>query len=522
VTAAPTHPGPLEALVRARLARFDATHASRRLWDGDVTFWKEDPSTPEVRDRLGWLRVGATMAPHLPVLRALAESARGAFERILLCGMGGSSLAPEVLWRSFGARPGFPRFDLLDSTDPRAVQAATEASPLDRTLVLVASKSGGTLETDAMLRHFWERMPHGDHFVAITDPGTGLARLATERRFRHVFLNPPDIGGRYSALSLFGLVPAALAGIDVGALLERGARMAAACGPEVPVESHPGLLLGAVLGEAALQGRDKLTLVLDPEIGCFGAWVEQLVAESTGKEGRGILPVVDEPLGDPEVYGEDRIFVSLERAGRPPAWEDRLAALAAAGHPIVRSTYEEPLDLGAEFFRWEFATAVAGAVLGINPFDQPNVAESKRNTQQVLAGAEPLAPASSPEAAAELLRAVRTGDYLAILAYLPPTAQHDARLAAVRRRLRDRLRVATTVGYGPRYLHSTGQLHKGGPPRGRFLLVTSRPERDVPIPGGQHGFATVQAAQAEGDLRALHARGLPVVRLEDLDALEQL
>lgn len=517
-----SHLGPLEAQVRARLAAFDAARTSRRIWDGDVTVWKEDPSTAEVRDRLGWLRVSETMAPQLPALRALAESARGAFDRIVLCGMGGSSLAPEVLWRSFGARPGFPRFDLLDSTDPRTVEAVTAAAPLDRTLVIVASKSGGTLETDSMLRHFWERMPFGDHYVAITDPGTSLARLGTDRLFRHVFLNPPDIGGRYSALSLFGLVPAALCGVDVGALLERGARMAAACGPEVPAARHPGLWLGAVLGEAARSGRDKLTLVLGAELASFGAWVEQLVAESTGKEGRGILPVVCEPLGDPGVYGGDRVFATLERDGEPPAWEERLSALAAAGHPVVRSTCAGALDLGAEFFRWEFATAVAGAVLGIHPFDQPNVAESKRNTQEVLARGEPLTPASTVDAAMALLGGVRPGDYLAILAYLPATPDHDRRLAAVRERLRDRLRVATTVGYGPRYLHSTGQLHKGGPPRGRFLLVTATPVRDVPIPGSQHGFAAVQAAQAEGDLRALRARGLPVVRLEGLESLEQL
>jgi hypothetical protein len=401
------------------------------------------------------------------------------------------------------------------------VAAVAPEGRTDDALFVVSSKSGTTLETDCLMRHFWARSGRGAQFVAVTDPGTPLGSLAAERGFRRVFVNPADIGGRYSALSLFGLVPAALAGVAVGRLLERGRAMARACGSEVPVAEHPGAWLGAVLGEAALHGRDKLTFVLPPDVAGFGLWVEQLVAESTGKEGRGILPVVGEPLGDAAVYGDDRLFVHLGRRGHGDADVDRrLAALAGAGHPVVRFEIESLDDLGGEFYRWEFATAVAGAILRINAFDQPNVAESKTNTLAVLAGGAAPAPAASAAEVQALLGGVRPGDYVALLAYLPPTAEHERRLDALRVRLRDRLRVATTGGFGPRYLHSTGQLHKGGPPTGHFVIVGETPELDVPIPGQSWGFARLEMAQAEGDRRALQARGRPCLRVADLDGLE--
>ena len=529
--APPRHSVELRAFdqsVARRLVELERADVPKRIWGRDPTVWKPDPHTPEISDRLGWLNVGEMMAPQVKSLTTFADEIRREFDRVVLCGMGGSSLAPEVLWRTFGRRTGYPALAVLDSTDPRAVTAALPGGDLERTLFLVSSKSGTTQETDCLYRYFWERAGgRGVQFVAITDPDTPLARLATERGFRRAFLNPKDIGGRYSALSYFGLVPAALIGIDVGQLLHRAHRMAEACAAWVPARQNPAAWLGAVLAEAALAGRNKATFVLSPGIGSFGLWVEQLIAESTGKEGKGLLPVAEEPLGPPEVYGRDRLFVVLTLAGEQgadDATEPRLGALMAAGHPVVRLALEDRYDLGQEFFRWEFATAVAGAILGINAFDQPNVAESKQNTKDVLAGKQPPAPPAPPATAPELerfLAAVRPGDYLALMAYLPPTPQNDRRLEAVRARLRDRLKVATTLGYGPRFLHSTGQLHKGGLPVGHFLQITERPDRDVAIPGMPYTFGQLEAAQAEGDLRALRGRGRPAVRIDGLALLER-
>jgi len=524
--APPRHSAELRAFDQAvarRLAELEDGDVPKRIWGRDPTVWKADPATPEISDRLGWLNVGEMMAQQVKPLDAFAEQTRREFDRVVLCGMGGSSLAPEVLWRTFGRKPGYPALAVLDSTDPRAVVAALGGEDITRSLFLVSSKSGTTQETDCLYRHFWEKTRgRGAQFVAITDPDTPLARLAGERGFRRTFLNPTDIGGRYSALSYFGLVPAALIGIDAGQLLHRAHRMAEACAAWVPARQNPAAWLGAILAEAALAGRNKTTFVLSRGIGSFGLWVEQLIAESTGKEGKGILPVAEEPLGPPEVYGRDRVFVSLTLTGEEDdATEAGLHALMAAGHPVVRLSLEDRYDLGQEFFRWEFATAVAGAILQINAFDQPNVAESKQNTKAVLAGHQ---PPTAPVTATELdrfLAAVRPGDYLAFMAYLPPTPQNDRRLAAARGKLRDRLKVATTLGYGPRFLHSTGQLHKGGPPIGHFLQITERPDQDVPVPGMPYAFGQLEAAQAEGDLRALRARGRPAVRIDGLGLLER-
>ena len=475
----------IDAAIAVRLDAMDEARIPRRIWSRDPTVWKSDPGTPEIRDRLGWLTVGDAMARQVEDLAAFADEARKAFSRVILCGMGGSSLAPEVLRRTFGTAHGYPPLLVLDSTDPEAVRQAGESGDIAKTLFLISSKSGTTQESDSFFRHFWDATgARGSQFVAITDPGTPLEALAGQRRFRRTFLNPPDIGGRYSALSYFGLVPASLLGVDLKTLLHRAHRMAEACSADVPALRNPAAWLGAILGEGARAGRDKLTFVLSPGIASFGSWAEQLIAESTGKEGKGILPVVDEPLGAPGVYGDDRVFVSMVLDGEADAEvESRLTALESAGHPVVHVRLEDRYDLGQEFFRWEFATAVAGAVLEINPFDQPNVAESKANTKAVLATHSPPSAAASAAELDAFLSAVEPAHYLAIMAYLPPTAENDARLASIRSRLRDRLRVATTLGYGPRFLHSTGQLHKGGPPVGHFLQVTESAKADLPIPG---------------------------------------
>ena len=516
--------GAFDTAVAQRLAQLEDAHMPRRIWDRDPTVWKDDPGTREIADRLGWLTVAGAMLDETATLAAFAAEIRASCDRVVLCGMGGSSLAPEVLRRTFGSARGHPSLVVLDSTDPQAVPAAA-AGDLARTLFLISSKSGTTLETDCFFHYFWElARGRGDQFVAITDPETPLARLAQERRFRRAFLNPPDIGGRYSALSYFGLVPAALLGIDVRRLLQRAQRMAEACAREVPAVDSPAARLGAILAAAALDGRDKLTFVLSPGIASLGLWAEQLIAESTGKEGKGILPVVGEPLGAPDIYGRDRVFVALTLAGEEDrAVATRLAAVEGAGHPLVRLTLADPYDVGQEFFRWEFATAVASAILRINPFDQPNVAETKANTTAALASRVAPAP-PVPSSAAELrafLAAIRPGDYLALMAYLPPTAEYDRRLEAIRLRLRDRLKVATTLGYGPRLLHSTGQLHKGGPPGGHFLQITEAAREDVAIPGKPFTFGALEAAQAAADLRALRARGRPALRVEGLELLER-
>ena len=510
--------GSLASAVEAQLASGLESRIAGRIWAGDFTLWAKDPATPEIRDRLGWLRVADAMQAQVASLAAFAADARPHFDRTVLLGMGGSSLAPEVFWRTAGAAAGFPSLHVLDSTDPRAVARVT-AGNLGRTLFLVASKSGSTLETDALFKYFWDRKPDGAHFVAITDPNTSLVQLATERHFRRVFENPADIGGRYSALSYFGLVPAALLGMDVATLLAGGVAMAHACREDAA--TNPGLRLGAALGAAAGRGRDKLTFLFAPEIESLGLWLEQLVAESTGKNGTGIVPIAGEALGAPVSYGDDRVFVVLDGPTTSAASAVHRAALQAAGHPVLHGRIASPLDLGAEFFRWEFATAVAGAVLGIHPFDQPNVAESKRNTLEILATRPAPTPAATRDDLAAFAGAVQPGDYVALLAYLPATPEHDARLAGLQARLRDRWRVAVSRGFGPRYLHSTGQLHKGGPARGHFLLITSPLEADVPIPGGV-SFGTLESAQAEGDLRALRARGRPALRVEDLAHLDAL
>jgi transaldolase/glucose-6-phosphate isomerase len=539
--------GGLAGAVERALRAWDQAGHVKRLWAGDASLW-----TGRDEDRwLGWLGIVEAQRRDLARLRRVGEDARaGGFAHALLLGMGGSSLCPEVLARIFGAAPGHPALHVLDSTDPAQVRAVEGRVDLARTLVVVSSKSGTTLEPDALARHFLERVraavgpaEGARRFVAITDPGSALARTAERQGFRAVYLGLPSIGGRYSALSDFGLVPAALLGLDVGRLLGRAAAMARACGPAGPAAENPGVALGVALGVAAGHGRDKVTLVASPGLAAFGAWLEQLLAESTGKEGRGLVPVDGEPPGPPAAYGADRVFAYLRLASAPdPGQDAAVAALEAAGHPVARIDVADAYGLGEEFFRWEVATAAAGAVLGLNPFDQPDVEASKVATRELTAAYErtgalpaeaPLLEAGGLRAFADaanaaalrpgpgglpgLLRAhlarVRPGDYVALLAYLEMSEAHAAALQAMRVRLRDRLRVATCVGFGPRFLHSTGQAYKGGPNTGVFLQVTCEDAADLPVPGQRYTFGVIKAAQARGDLAVLAERGRRALRV---------
>jgi transaldolase/glucose-6-phosphate isomerase len=519
--AAPRGPEALHALeptVGARLRICARRHTPRRLWGRDPRVWKED--APDIARALGWLTVGEHMAQRVPELERFAAGLRAEFDTAVLCGMGGSGLAARVLAQCIGHASGYPALHVLDSTDARALRSADELE-LERTLFVIASKSGTTQETWCLFRHFWERAGHnGAQFIAITDPGSALADLARARGFRALFLNPPDIGGRFSALSYFGLVPAALQGIDIRELLHRAHRMSERCSALVPPEHSPAAWLGAVLGEAARAGRDKLTVVTSPELRPLGAWVEHLVAESTGKEGRGIVPVVGEALGAPASYGDDRLFAVLTLAEESAKLRGPMEALAAARHPVVWFELDDTYDLGAEFFRWEMAVAMAGIVLRVNPFDQPNVAESKRNAREVLAGCRRVHSQLADHATVQrFLARIPPGHYLAVQAYVQPCARNDAALAALQARWRDRSRVAVTVGYGPRFLHSTGQLHKGGPPIGHFIQIVERATEDVPIPGEAYGFEDLKHAQADGDLDALARCGRPVLRVAGFEDL---
>jgi glucose-6-phosphate isomerase len=499
----------------------------QRIWSKDGSAWTDDPAAQRfIPTALGWLDVVEQMAGRVEELEALAAEVRQAgFTNVFLLGMGGSSLCPEVLRQTFGSKPGYPTLTVLDTTHPDAIRAAERRADPARTLFLVSSKSGGTTETLSLFRYFFGRVQAlkgeraGESFIALTDPGTRLEKLAAERRFRRVIATPPDVGGRYSALTDFGLVPAALIGLELRELLTSARAMVHECRNETP-DDNPGLALGRFLGTHALQGRDKVTLLMPPAIASFGLWVEQLLAESTGKEGKGLIPIASEPLGPPSVYGDDRVFVYLwVDAGPDQPIDDEAGALEAAGRPTCELELRDRLDLGAEFFRWEFATAVAGALLRINAFDQPNVQESKDNTDAVLAdyarsGSLPTAESASDDAVAALLRRATAGDYVAIMAYLPPSAETGAALRGIRTSIRDGLRVATTVGYGPRFLHSTGQLHKGGPNSGLFIQIVADPEEGLEIPGEPYTFATLIRAQALGDLRSLAAHGRRAIRVD--------
>ena len=522
--------GTYQSAVDTALAQMAEQKIMARIWAHDHTVWKPDPT--EITNRLGWLHIAEAMLGNVPQLEELAEAVRAdGYTHVLLLGMGGSSLAPEVFRITFGVREGYLDLAVLDSTDPGAVLAHAERLDLPRTLFIVATKSGGTVETLSFFKFFYNRMAEavgvdhaGEHFVAITDPGTKLVDLAARYNFRATFLNDPNIGGRYSALSFFGLVPAVLIGTDVQLLLERALETHAGCASCLAEKENQGAWLGSIMGVLANEGRDKLTLVTSPSIASFGNWVEQLIAESTGKEGRGILPVVGEPLGAPEVYGDDRLFVGLELAG-DELDDSALAALEDAGHPVVRLYLRDRYDLGGQMFLWEVATAVAGYHLGINPFDQPNVESAKVLARKMVAAYTEkgalLRGESAPltaEAVREFLAQAKPGDYVTLQAYVTPGTETDVALQVLRIRLRDRLKLATTSGYGPRFLHSTGQLHKGDAGNGLFIQFTADDPRDADIPdeaGSSESsitFGVLKEAQAQGDQRALLDAGRRVIR----------
>ena len=532
----------LDDAVASRLAGWTDDRVAERLWAKDGSLWAASGKPAEdVAAWLGWLDLPDVMSGRAAELEHLARDVReDGYRRAAVLGMGGSSLAPELFSRVFGrtAQDGL-ELRILDSTHPDAVRGFRSWASEQRTLFIVSSKSGSTTEPNAYQAAMSEIAPALD-FVAITDPGTQLAELARAQEFRAIVEAPPDVGGRYSALTVFGLLPAALVGVDIAGLLERARRMADACrAPDAA--ANPGLALGAELGEAALAGRDKLTLLASSRLAAFGDWAEQLIAESTGKAGIGIVPVVGELPADAAGYGEDRSFVVLTLSGETDPSLERLAVeLEEAGHPVRHIELADPLDIGAEFVRWEVATAAAGIVLGIDPFDQPNVQESKDATKalleayrsrgalpqpmpivsdpQIAVSADPRVlgdtPVSVDGAVTQLISLAQGGrDYVAILAYLPPDPDVASRLEAIRTRIRDATGAATTLGFGPRFLHSTGQLHKGGPDTGVFLQLTAEPSKDLPIPGWEESFATLIAAQALGDLASLQKRGRRSLRL---------
>ena len=507
----------------AALADLERLDLVARIWARDHTAWKPGPT--EIADRLGWLDVAHAMRANVPDLQAFAEEARSdGIRHVVLLGMGGSSLGPEVVRQTFGSAPGFPELIVLDSTVPEAVLAVTSEIDPAATLFSLSSKSGTTTEPLALYAHFRALVESavglkdaGRRFFAITDAGTPLEAMARERGFRRAFLNPADIGGRYSVLSYFGMAPSALTGMSVATLLDRACDMMDACAPSVPVRQNPAALLGAAMAGHVMQGRDKLTLIASPSMAAFGLWAEQLIAESLGKEGRGMVPVAGEPLLDPVHYGDDRLFVHLRLEDDDNSAEDAaLAEFESAGRPVVRLQLRDRYDLGAEFFRWELATAIAGAILGIHPFDQPNVQQAKDQTLLVLSESNSLGrlpDVEAPGSLADLLSTAGQGDYLSIMAYVRQTPESDSALNALRRSVAERYCIATTLGYGPRYLHSTGQVHKGGPDTGLYLLLTAEPAEDVPVPGESFTFGTLAEAQALGDLRALQALGRRVARI---------
>ncbi len=532
-------------------------HKMQRLWQRDASLWTGDDEA----NWLGWLDIVEEQIAHPVELRNLAKEVWSAgFKDILLLGMGGSSLCPEVLRMTFGKIAGYPDLHVLDSTDPAQVKAFENKVDIARTLFIVSSKSGTTLEPNIFKQYFFERTKQavgedkaGSHFMAITDPGSKMQQVAEADRFRHIFFGRPSIGGRYSALSHFGMAPAAAIGVDIKKFLDRAQEMVRACGPSTTVEENPGAALGIILGAAARSGRDKVTIITSPDIADLGAWLEQLLAESTGKVGKGIVPVDREELAGPEVYGNDRVFAYIHTKHATDVRQDaKVAALEQAGHAVLRISMGDVYDLGAEFFRWEIATAVAGSIIGINAFNQPDVEASKVATRNLTSAYEKTGslPAEQPivenegiklftdeKNAAELARAagadmslaaylkahlsrIGAGDYFAVLGFIQMNAEHERKLQAIRHAVRDRKHVATCLGFGPRFLHSTGQAYKGGPNTGVFLQVTCDDPLELPVPQQKYTFGVVKAAQARGDFQVLAERGRRALRvhLHDVDA----
>lgn len=537
--------GTLQGPAAAAVEQVQDKQIVPRIWRHDFTVWSPDPD--EIVNRLGWLTTAEVMLDNLHRLQALTEGVRAdGYDEMVLLGMGGSSLAAQVLAQTFGVREGYLAFHLHDTTDPAALLSLDSELDLSRTLFVVATKSGGTVETLSFFKYFYNRVVEqqgvdraGPHFLAITDPGSPLVELARQHDFRATLLNDPNIGGRYSALSYFGLAPAALIGTELEPILERARAAACASDSCVNAPDNPAVVLGCAMGEAAKAGRDKLTLICSPAISSFGNWAEQLLAESTGKQGTGILPVVGETLGPPELYGEDRLFVQLNLDGEQSG-DEQLRKLTAAGHPLMTIRVHDLHDLGGQFFLWEMATAIAGQRLGIQPFNQPNVEAAKQQAREMVKqytregaleredpslradGIELYGPTQAgdlPQALDEFLASAQPGAYLALQAYLQPSEQTGQQLEQLRQALRQRTRLATTLGYGPRYLHSTGQLHKGDAGKGLFIQLTAEDQQDVAIPdrAGESAssitFGVLKAAQAMGDRRALEQAGRAVLRV---------
>ncbi len=536
--------------VQAALKDLASHHTNVRIWEHDGALWKEHPQiVAKIKNRLGWLDVPKTI--DIDRLVALQTTPVDA-DHVVLLGMGGSSLAPEVMYRTFGAAQGRPTLLMLDSTDPANIKHVEDSIDLDRTIFVVSSKSGGTIETWSFYKYFYDKTGgKGSQFIAITDEGSQLQTEAEEKSFRDVFLNPADIGGRYSALSYFGLVPAALIGVDIKRLWASAERMMAACGSSINATDHPGMWLGAIMGALAADGHDKVTIHTSPSIASFGSWVEQLIAESTGKEGKGLVPVVGATIGKPHDYSTDRLFIYLRVEGDDNDETDAgFIGLQQAGQPCVTLKLDDTYAVGGEFFRWEFATAVVGKILNINPFDEPNVTESKNNTSRLLdyykenghlPETKPLIIAENTALYADekmakmlydlctqhqyehntmsgliaaQLNATQAGDYFALLAYLPATDEVNAKLDDIQRRLRHVTRRAVTLGFGPRFLHSTGQLHKGGANNGVFIQFTHKSDVDISIPEAPYTFGVLEAAQAAGDLEALQSKNRRALRLQ--------
>jgi len=544
-----TLPQALAAAAKAETAAWETGGKMQRLWQRDATLW----TGSDEANWLGWLDIVDEQIAQFDQLQKIAKEVqlRG-FQHVLLLGMGGSSLCPEVLRMTFGRQTHFPNLHVLDSTDPAQVKAFEHQIDIAKTLFIVSSKSGSTLEPNIFKQYFFERTKQvvgvtkaGSHFIAITDPGSKMQQVAEGDRFLHVFFGHPSIGGRYSALSNFGMVPAAVIGLDTKRFLEHAAEMAKSCGASVAVAENPGAMLGIILGTAANAGRDKLTLITSPGISDLGAWLEQLIAESTGKVGKGIIPVDREHLGAPELYGNDRVFVYVRLESGADADQDaKVAAIEKAGHPVVRIAMSDIYELGAEFFRWEIATAVAGSILGINPFNQPDVEASKVATRNLTSeyektgslpaeksifedagvklftdpkNATDLAKVVGEQSLAGYLKAhlarIKTGDYFAVLGYIQMNDEHEQALQETRHAVRNKKRVATCLGFGPRFLHSTGQAYKGGPNSGVFLQVTCDDPVNLPVPGQKYTFGTVKAAQARGDFQVLAERGRRALRV---------
>ncbi len=544
VDAQELHLGQYKGDVENRMYKLENADFGQRLWRKDPSLWKQDSEVQKmICNSMGWLHVAEKMVEHVPQLQEFAtQMAETGFRHVVHMGMGGSSLAPLVFQESLPTGKHGLTLTVLDTTDPATILKVEREIPLKDTLFVVATKSGTTAEPLAFGDYFYDKVRSlkggraGENFVAITDPGSPLVDIAMQRNFRHIFLNFEDIGGRYSALSYFGLLPAALKGIDVGELLERTLRMARACASAVPLPENPGLALGTSIGELATLGLDKLTFLASEGLSTLGLWLEQLLAESTGKEGKGVLPVAGEPVGEPSTYGNDRIFVYLKLDDRKEeSLEEMVLKLTSAGRPVITIRLKDLLDLGQEFLRWEIATATTGSILGINPFDQPNVQESKDNTNRLLKEVEKAGKLPQAEPAlvdgplqlfanenasdaknlfSKLFSGAQPGDYIALQAYLSEDPNVNAALQDLRILLRDRLRVATTLGYGPRFLHSTGQYHKGGPNCGLFLQLTSEDQEDVPVPGRQYTFGLLKRAQALGDLEALRKHNRRAVRID--------